>query len=485
LDLVQYYSEIIFQVQSARADGGFSKDIFSGIAVDLLEGYEELSDARQAQFESVNQNRKKIGIDGYAFDEVDKSLSAVISIYSESESLETLTQTELMQAFETVESFIVFVTDDRNLGRLESSSAGAQAALDIRHHLQGASKIRLFVVTNKLLSNRVKSLPVTTVAGKEAERYVWDIQRFHDLYLSGLSHEELNIDLREYVPSGLPSLKYEGASDGSFSTYLTVIPGRVVAEIYNSFGSRLLEGNVRSFLSARGNVNKGIRQTILSAPEEFLAYNNGLSTTATGIVEDSGGTGIVYIKEIKGFQIVNGGQTTVTLSNFLRQERERLGNLDHVNVQMKLTCVDPTEVGELVPKIAEYANTQNKVSATDFFSNSPFHVRMQEISRRLVARPKQGMTTSTKWYYERARGSYLNDKSRLGTKALMDKFDREFPRGQVIDKAAMAKVYNCWDMKPNVVSKGAKNFVEFAGQVANQYESESGRNNFADDFYKK
>ena len=94
-----------------------------------------------------------------------------------------------------------------------------------------------------------------------------------------------------------------------YEAYLTVFPGRQLARIYDRWSSRLLEQNVRVFLQARGNVNRGIRGTIENNPEMFFAYNNGITATAESIeTEWQGGT--LLLTRLRNFQIVNGGQTT-------------------------------------------------------------------------------------------------------------------------------------------------------------------------------
>ena len=55
-----------------------------------------------------------------------------------------------------------------------------------------------------------------------------------------------------------------------------------------------------------------------------------------------------------------------------------------VFVQMKLSIVNSDKAIEIVPKISEYANTQNRVSAADFFSNHPFHIRMEGFFQKVV-----------------------------------------------------------------------------------------------------
>jgi hypothetical protein len=64
-------------------------------------------------------------------------------------------------------------------------------------------------------------------------------------------------------------------------------------------------------------------------------------------------------------------------------------------------------------RISEYANSQNKVNAADFFANHPYHIRREEFSRRLWIRPKEGELRQTKWFYERARGQYLDAQAHL------------------------------------------------------------------------
>ena len=57
---------------------------------------------------------------------------------------------------------------------------------------------------------------------------------------------------------------------------------------------------------------------------------------------------------------------------------------------MKLSVISEQENAEkIVPKISEFANSQNKVNHIDFTSNNKFHRDMQEFSRDNFAPPKQ------------------------------------------------------------------------------------------------
>jgi hypothetical protein len=224
--------------------------------------------------------------------------------------------------------------------------------------------------------------------------------------------------------------------------------------------ARLLEQNVRVFLQVRGNVNKGIRQTLEGDPAMFFAYNNGLTATAEAVTTESR-DGQVVLTRLRNLQIVNGGQTTASI----HAARRAKVDLSRVFVQMKLSIVDQARAGEIVPRISEFANSQNRVNAADFFANHPFHVRMEGFSRRMFAPSPDGTFRETKWFYERARGQHADARALL-TPAQRKKFDLENPRGQVFSKTDLAKYHNAWAGKPDKVSLGAqKNFADFAQAI--------------------
>jgi hypothetical protein len=101
-------------------------------------------------------------------------------------------------------------------------------------------------------------------------------------------------------------------------------------------------------LQLKGAVNRGIRETLIHLPERFLAYNNGISATASKVeLRDLGG--VSGIRRIHDFQIVNGGQTTASIHSSLMKKES---DLTKVFVQMKLTVVEPQHLQEVVPEIS-------------------------------------------------------------------------------------------------------------------------------------
>jgi hypothetical protein len=403
-------------------------------------------------------------VDGYCFDEVDGSFSLVVANYEGREAVSTLTQTDATKYFSMLRTFVEDAVSGRLQQTFEESSPGYGLASDLYLRRESISRFRAFLLSDSTLSARVKDWPEDAIAGSPVEFHIWDMTRFHRVFESAMGRDELEVDFTEFSATGLPCLE-AGHVEGEYKAYLCVIPANILVNIYERFGSRLLEGNVRSFLSTRPKVNKNIRLSILKEPEMFFAYNNGIAATATGVQVERGRQG-GRLLHATYLQIVNGGQTTASLALARRKDS---ADLREIFVPMKLSVVTPAEAEEIIPRISYCANSQNKVSDADFFSNHPFHVRIEEISRRLWAPATGGAQYETHWFYERARGQYLNEQVKL-TPTEKKRFLYQNPRTQVITKTDLAKYENAWRGLPHIVSLGAqKNFMAFAQWVGEQW----------------
>jgi len=395
-------------------------------------------------------------------DDADGSLGLVIGKWAEDLPAGTLTTADVSSLTSALESFIDEAVRLRLSERITESNYAHEIARRLGDGDGKISRIRLHVFSNQLLSSRFKEDLRPSIGDIQIERHVWDLRRIKQIYESTREREEVEISLADFGSSGIPCLAASSAND--LQSYLCVIDGSLLAKMYERYGSRLLEGNVRSFLGLKGGVNKGIRSTIQDAPNLFFAYNNGIAATASDaeVVRDAGQ---LRIRRLSDLQIVNGGQTTASILSATKKDGL---SLENVSVPMKLTVVKELLAHELVPKIAEYANTQNKVSGADFFANHPFHRKMEEISRRLFVPTKTGVRVQNKWFYERSRGQYQNERLYL-TKSKRDAFELEFPPEQVINKTDLAKCDSVWRERPNWVSLGAqKNFLKFADQFSSK-----------------
>jgi hypothetical protein len=340
------------------------------------------------------------------------------------------------------------------------------------------SKIKLVLISNRQYIGRDDAVKLAETGGVPITYSVWDLSRFEKFDRSGQEREEMTIDFAKDFGGPLPALR-ASQTGAALDSYLMIVPGQQLAEIYDKWGPRLLEANVRSFLQARAKTNKGIQKTIKDNPELFFPYNNGLSATADAVTCNSGPNGLT-ISEIKNLQIVNGAQTTGSIHSGLKSAKEQLHN---VHVQMKLTVVPPERSEEVVPKISEFANTQNKVNAADFFSNHPFHVRMEQFSRAVLFARKEGERHDSKWFYERSRGQFINARSKL-TASQLRKFDLEYPKSQLFSKTDLAKFELSAAGSPHIVSRGAqKNFAEFAKNIGDAWTK--GEAKFDELWYKR
>lgn len=420
----------------------------------------------------------RMRVDGFWFDADEGKLDLYISDFGNRESVTSLTQTEVDAIFKRAENFFAASAAKNLASSLEETAPGYQLSKLIAEKHALISRITFYLLSDRSLSERLSTIPDRQEGPFTLSYHIWDISRMYRQAMSRGEREPLVIDIGELLGSGLPCLP-ANLTHATYRSYLAVMPATTLAQLYGKYGARLLEQNVRSFLTARGKINKGIRQTIIQDPEMFFAYNNGITATAREVVTEvrDGTTVIVSLTDL---QIVNGGQTTASLFHTNRKDK---ASLDDIFVQMKLSVVDAERSEEVVPKISEYANTQNKVSAADFFANHPYHLRMEQASRRLWAPARQGAQRETQWFYERARGQYSDAQAKL-TKSQQDAFLARSPKNQMFTKTDLAKFENVWDEHPRHVNLGAqKNFAQYATRIGQEWEKNSDR--FNDLYFKR
>ena len=463
MDVEEFAREFLQDVLAeSDADGQFVEDVFFQKSCEQLMEAGELDTADRVPFRAPTRG---IRVDGYGGDpaEAAGTLNLIILDFHPAPEIGRLTGTEMDAVFRRLSNYLRQALDERWRDGLEETSPAFGLADLIAQRWRRISRIRFLLVSNRELSERVDGRPAADIEGRPVTYSVWDIRRLHGQATVGYGREEIEIDLVEDFGGALPILPAQ-QSEADHESYLAVIPGDVLAEIYDRWGARLLEQNVRVFLQARGKVNRGIRNTLENEPSMFFAYNNGITATAEQ-VDIANDAGQLLLRGLRNFQIVNGGQTTASI----HVARLRKLDLSRTFVQMKLSVVTPERATELVPRISEFANSQNRVSAADFFANHPFHVRIEGFSRRIHAPSPDGTFRQSKWFYERARGQYADARANL-TPAQRRKFDLENPRSQVFTKTDLAKFLNVWEGRPHEVSLGAqKNFAAFAQRVGQSW----------------
>ena len=457
-ELHEFHQDFIQSVLSDSESRGLLKpeSFFEIVCEDLVSVGDLTKNYTQAEY-----IKKGLEVYGYDYDDERKILTLLNHQFFQDEEIRTLTKGQIDTKFARLKLFYDKCKEGIYRAMEETSEAYSMAYNVYKYsESKQIERVRLMILTDGKATRNLAELPSEEINGLPIDFRVIDIEYLNNIYLSESKSAlfEINVDL--------PCLTVHGGSE-SYQSYLSVVSGDLLVKIYEDHGQKLFEQNVRTFLQFRGGVNKGLRNTIEGKPEMFFAYNNGITATATGVELAENGN----ITKIKNFQIVNGGQTTSAI-----YAAKKNSNLDvsKVAVQMKLSVVSESKnQDEFVAKVAEYANTQNKINNSDFFSNSPFHKDIKEYSSRIYAPAIGGSQRRTHWYYERVRGEYLNSQAYLSADG-KKKFQLENPKQQVVDKTLLSKTENVWLQKPDIVSKGAQDsFKKFAEDITAKLEKDN------------
>ncbi len=455
----EFRQEVLSRCEDEESDH-FREDKFTEVMIEYLAQANELDDGEVCYHKNSHRGDK---LNGFSLSGDSECVDLLVSAYHGQVPPVSVTQTEISTHYRWLQRFLEGALDGVHL-KLEESSPIFDVAQQIHAKRDEISNARFFLLTDGVA--RSIDLKPLTVRGIEVRYYLWDIEKLRRFVSSRMQRETIEIDFAKDFGGPVPCIEAP-SSTAAYRTFLAFFPGELLARLYGEYGPRLLERNVRSFLQAKGKVNKGIRDTIAGHPERFLAYNNGISATAELVQMEGSPKAGFAIRSAKDFQIVNGGQTTASIYHAAKRDKADLSNL---SVQMKLTVLsDPGQVDKFVPLISQYANSQNKVNAADFSANHPFHVKLEELSRQIWAPAASGTDRQSHWFYERARGSYLDDKGREGTPARMRAFETWNPLKQKFTKTDLAKFQNTWNQHPHLVCLGAeKNFVKFTALTVDE-----------------
>ena len=485
MDVHEFRKDFLEEIKAdAAVTGEGSCATFVTQFASYLQEADYLLDFTSSFFEGIGKQNRRLRVDGYAYDEFDKTMSLIIADYDGINDERILAKTQASQLQNRLVYFVENALNTQLHREMELSRPCSDLVDLLREKRSEIRKYQLLIFTTADISTTIKVLEPFEIDSTPSECQIWDIARLFQLCGSDAGRNVIEIDFKEHLGSGIPCLEASGTETEDYKSYLCIIPGTLLADIYEKYGSSLLEGNVRSFLSTKVAVNKKIRTTILQQPERFFAYNNGISATAKDVKFELLSQGM-FLVSAKDFQIINGGQTTASLSNARYRDKADIGS---IYVQMKLTVINQNVRDEdatiLVQNISRSSNSQNKVSDADFFSTHRFHVQMERCSQRLGARGTGGLQFETKWFYERARGQFLQKQMRMTT-TQKKKFLLQNPKNQLITKTDLAKVRNTWDGLPHIVSKGAQtNFTEFAQKINDAWERDDGLT-FGDKYFQE
>lgn len=445
-EIDKFYQSLMQDVvamQSGDEDGNTQEQIFTRICLDMLSDAAETENVSVAYDERDLKKKGQHKINGYAISDNYETVDLFITLYANTTEIRTILKSEIDTASRMITNFFRRAVYNDYVNEIAESSEIFEFANTLANYAElrnNLIRVNAFILTNGTYKGE---LPASqTICGYNIYYKVIDIEYLYKISEQAgvpieLDFEDLN-GLRYDIPCLAANL-----NNPEYEAYVAIIPGECLAQLYDCYGARLLEQNVRSFLQFTGKINKGIRETIKNEPHMFLAYNNGIAATADHVELDETGH---FIRHISNLQIVNGGQTTASI--FYTKKKDK-ADISSILVQVKLSVIKvKDQYADIVSRISRYANTQNKVNDADFSANNPALVEIERISRYVFAPATPTNNLQTAWFFERARGQYKTLRAKEGfTKSRQKAFDLKYPKKQVVTKVELAKYVNAWQVK--------------------------------------
>jgi len=156
---------------------------------------------------------------------------------------------------------------------------------------------------------------------------------------------------------------------------VATVKGKDLLNLYEKYGDNLFERNIRYYRGARKeSINAKIIDTVLDNNErkKFWYYNNGISFVCRDFTVKNDVN--PPILEIQGFQVINGCQTTVCLS----QAKERKESWENIPEDVQVIVRFIKAPIKDVDLITLYTNSQNPVNPLQLKSNDPLQKRLKE-----------------------------------------------------------------------------------------------------------
>lgn len=204
------------------------------------------------------------------------------------------------------------------------------------------------------------------------QMYFHEIDDIINLYQANL--QAVNPLSTESITLNLTKDQFFLRQEGSFPAIILSIKGSDLANLYEKYGDRLFERNIRLFRGTRkGSINAGIIKTALDENErkKFWYYNNGISFVCSEFTFDNNDNPSKLT--VVGPQIINGCQTTVCL----KEAKKALEELTDIPGDIDLLArFIKAPIGD-VELITLYTNSQNPVSLAQLKSNDPIQKRLK------------------------------------------------------------------------------------------------------------
>ncbi|KJJ85117.1 abortive infection phage resistance protein [Candidatus Omnitrophus magneticus] len=186
------------------------------------------------------------------------------------------------------------------------------------------------------------------------------------------------------------TIQFSGEATVENFNYSSVFVGRIsveeVANLFKRHGEALLDKNIRKYLGLKGNrVNEDIRKTLISDDRiNFYFYNNGVTFICDDFLYNNLQR-MDYKVKVKNLQIINGGQTCMTIYKTLLEEDQALFKVSQeAFVLVRLYKIERGRNDEnFIRKVTFATNNQNPVDLKDLKSNDDVQRRLEEDIKNL------------------------------------------------------------------------------------------------------
>ena len=476
--IIQFSDGINSYIEQYLSETGSKAQAFTLYALNEMSLKANLGEFHECYYAIRDRQNNVLGqINGYAVSLNGEKVSLFYTIYEQADAgvVKNLSADECKKAFNRMQGFYNKAFKAYHVD-IEPSCAVYDICEYICNHSKFKEEKKTFKKNAKteetiittvqliLLSNASAprfTMPPIKIKGddKTINCFVWDINQLYTNLYSDSDHLSIDIDFKndeEYNKIRLPYIEVE-SSDRMYNTYLVIVPGEFLYTIYSKHNIDLLQNNLRYF-KGMNKSNKGIVETLRNNPQRFLAYNNGLTATASQVrlnpSERDSRLGTIEL--ISDLQVLNGGQTIASIHHAKKKYPEV--DLSSVFVQMKLIIINEKHE-ELLPLITKYSNTQTRVSESDFTSNSAFNIAIYNLSRQISAPDPNGMGDITLWYFNKFSKQYEKERENTPIES-RNIFDRRNPKNQTFTKEELAKVYEAWYFHPWSTAKGPQKSVQ-------------------------
>ena len=238
MDAQEFRKDFLENVKAeAAATGEGSCAAFVDSMAQYLVEAEVLPDFTPAFYTSTTSKRKIYRVDGYVFDEFDYTMNLIIADY---DGVEERTMGKVVSStnFQRLAVFVDQALNTNLYREIEMSTPCADLVDLLRLEKERIRKYRLLIFTDADVSDTLKNLDNLDIGGIPAECQIWDIDRVFRVCCSDLGRQNIEIDFREYIPEGIPCLEASSAATAEYNSYLCIIPGKVLADIYDKYKNK-------------------------------------------------------------------------------------------------------------------------------------------------------------------------------------------------------------------------------------------------------